>query len=55
MRPLDQYPFKETVTQIHWNTVPSNRPLIAVANLTSNIELIDPRFVPEIRFLDFCV
>lgn len=43
MKVVDEYGFKEPVTQFHWSNVPSQRPLIAIANLTSNIELIDPR------------
>uniref|UniRef100_A0A915BTD2 DNA excision repair protein ERCC-8 n=1 Tax=Parascaris univalens TaxID=6257 RepID=A0A915BTD2_PARUN len=43
MKVVDQYAFREEVLQFHWSGVPSRRSLIAVANMTSNIELIDPR------------
>lgn len=56
MRVVDEYAFREEVLQFHWSGVPSRRSLIAVANMTSNIELIDPRlaFLSVILGRVFC-
>uniref|UniRef100_A0A0N5AW87 WD_REPEATS_REGION domain-containing protein n=1 Tax=Syphacia muris TaxID=451379 RepID=A0A0N5AW87_9BILA len=51
MKPLDRYTFKKPATQIHWCPVPSAYSFIAVANLTSNIQLIDPRIGEAIQNL----
>ncbi|VDM19085.1 unnamed protein product [Wuchereria bancrofti] len=40
---IDEYFFDNEITEMHWCNAFVRNPLIAVANLTSNIILIDPR------------
>ncbi|CAG9534621.1 unnamed protein product [Cercopithifilaria johnstoni] len=40
---VDEYFFNHEITEMHWCNAFMRNPLIAVANLTSNIVLIDPR------------
>ncbi|MCP9262028.1 DNA excision repair protein ERCC-8 [Dirofilaria immitis] len=40
---VDEYFFDNEITEMHWSNAFIRNPLIAVANLTSNVTLIDPR------------
>ncbi|VDK64615.1 unnamed protein product [Anisakis simplex] len=51
MRVVDKYDFKEEVLQFDWGGALQRRSLIAVANMSSNIELIDPRVGDAIQNL----
>lgn len=40
---VEKFTFENPVDQIHWSVAKSKFPLIAVAQSSSNIQLIDPR------------
>lgn len=47
MNYVEKFNFENAVDQVHWSTARSKSPLIAVAQNSSNIQLIDIRFALE--------